>query len=69
MNDAHIPTLVYEYTGIPAGGQKAVGQIKKRRDKHLCKRNSAEWLTTVADDDDDTLCRLHGECCIKIRVL
>jgi len=75
MNDTHIPTLVYEYFGTPGGRRNVGGQIKRRRDKHPCKRNSPEWLTTVADDDDDddddddTLCRLHSECCIKMRVL
>jgi hypothetical protein len=53
MKDTHIPTLVYEYIGIPAGRRKVGGQIKRRRDKHPCKRNSPECLTTVADDDDD----------------
>jgi len=53
MNDTHIPTLVYEYIGIPAGRRNVGGQIKRRRDKHPCKRNSLEWLKTVADYDDD----------------
>jgi len=53
MNDTYIPTLVYEYIGIPAGRRNAGGQIKRRSDKHSCKRNIPEWFTTVADDDDD----------------
>jgi len=53
MKDIHILTLVYEYIGIPAGRKKVGGQIKRRRDKHPCKRNSPEWLTTVPYDDDD----------------
>ena len=51
MNGTHTPTLAFEYVGKPAGRRNVGGQIKGRRDKHQCKRNSPELLTTVADDD------------------
>ena len=53
MNNTHLPTLVYEYFGTPAGRINVEGQIKRRTDKHPCKRKCPEWLTTGADDDDD----------------